>query len=65
MTFPLWLSGLRIQHSVDENVSLVPGLTQWVRDPALPHAAEWVTDVARTWCCGCGVGLQLQLPFNP
>ena len=35
--FPLWFSGLRTQHSVHENVGLIPGLTQWVKDLALPQ----------------------------
>ena len=33
--FPLWLRGLRIQHSVHEDVGLIPDLAQWVKDPAL------------------------------
>ena len=40
--------------------SLIPGLSQWVKDPALPRAVVLVTDVA--WilcCCGCCVGWQL------
>ena len=28
----MWLSGLRKQHSVCEDVSLIPGLAQWVKD---------------------------------
>ena len=31
--FLLWLSGLRTQHSVHEDTGLIPGLTQWVKDP--------------------------------
>ena len=37
--FPLWLSGLRTQHSVYEDVSSIPGLTQWIKDLALPQVA--------------------------
>ena len=35
--FPLWLSRLRAQHSVYEDVGLIPGLAQWVKDLALPQ----------------------------
>ena len=35
----------------------VPGLAQWVKDPALLWAVVWVTDEVRIWhCCGCGIG---------
>ena len=37
--FPLWLSGLRTWHGVCKDAGLVPSLTQWVKDPALPQAA--------------------------
>ena len=30
LELPLWLSGLRIQHSVCEDVGSIPGLAQWV-----------------------------------
>ena len=39
MEFSLWLSRLRTQHSVRENVGLIPSLTQWVKDLALLQAA--------------------------
>ena len=36
-----------------------PGLTQWVKDPALLQAAVQAVAVAWIWCCcGCGVGLR-------
>ena len=36
----------------------IPGLTQWVKDPALLWAAVWVTGAAQIWCCRvCGVDL--------
>ena len=36
LEFPLWLSGLRTQHSVRKDSGSIPGLTQWVKDLALP-----------------------------
>ena len=27
----MWLSGLRVGHSVHEDAGLIPGLAQWVR----------------------------------
>ena len=52
--FPLWLSGLRTRLCVCKDAGSIPGLVQWVKDPA------------QIWCfCDCGVGLQLQLGFDP
>ena len=50
----------------DEVVGWIPGLAQWVDDPALPQAIAWVEEA--TWsrrCCGSGVGRQLQLRLDP
>ena len=54
--FPLWLS------TVCEDV--IPGLAPWAKDPGT--AAAQVENAALIWgCCGCGVGGQLQLGFDP
>ena len=47
--------------NIHEDVSLIPGLVQWVEDPALPLAVVYVIHLA--WilsCCGCNLGRQLQ-----
>ena len=45
-----------------EDVCLIPGLPQLVKDLVLLQAAAQVTDVAQILhCCGCDIGLQLQL----
>ena len=36
---------------------LIPGLAQWVKDPASSRVVGQVADTARIpHCCGCGVG---------
>ena len=42
MEFLLRLIGLRTQHSICAGVVLIPGLAQWVKDPALLQAVTWV-----------------------
>ena len=66
LEFPLWISGLKTQCSLREDVGSIPGLAQWVNYLVLPQAMTYVADVAQIWCCcSCSIGQQLQLRFNP
>ena len=58
--FPLWLSGLRTQHCVYEDLGWITGLTRWVKDLALSQAAVWLGScvaVAVVWACSCSSDL--------
>ena len=63
--FPLWLSGFRPQHSVCEDAVSTPGLVRWVKDPVLLQGGAWLTDTTQIPCCGCGIGPEMQLQFDP
>ena len=61
-----WVKNLT---SIQEDVDSIPGLTLWDKDPAKAMSClighRCGSDPAAGRCCGCGIGLQLQLSFDP
>ena len=58
------LSRLRTLLVSTDSVGLIPGLAQWVKDPAFSQAAAQVVDASRIPCC-CGYGIGFPAPIGP
>ena len=56
--FLLWLSGLRTQHSVCEDVASVLGFAQWVKNPLLSQAVALIGPLAGELPYAMGVAVK-------
>ena len=59
----MWLSRLGTPCNL-EDASLIPGLGQWVKDPAFQQAEAQLADMAPIQCCRCHK-LSAAAPFQP
>ena len=59
-------SWVKTPTSILEDAGSTPALPQWVKDLELLQAVAWFEGAAQILHgCGCGVGRQLQLQFDP
>ena len=56
----------RVKNLTSINEDAIPCLAQWIKDLALMEVGAQAADVAYIlYCCGRGLGWQLQLHFDP
>lgn len=66
IAIPLVTRRIKDMTCIQEHVGSIHGLIQWVKDAVLLQAvAQGADTVQIPHGCGCSVGLQLQLLFDP
>ena len=66
LEFPLWLSRLRTQCCLSEDMGLIPGLAQWVKDPGIAVNCGVGHRCSLNWCCrGYGIGFSCNFDLTP
>ena len=59
----MWLSGLRTGHCLCEDLGLIPGLAQWVKDLALQHGSQmWLGSHVAVAVAQANVAAPIQPP---